>query len=237
MKKLLLAVPKGRILDELNPLLVRMGIIPEKDFFNDASRKIIFATNRDNLAIIKVRSFDVATFVQFGGADLGICGLDVLTEFSSNEIFPILDLGIGKCRLSLAAPNHLPLTTYHKRRSEASSLQSAQLKNQKTGGYLPLNSHLRLATKYPNLTSRHFANLGIQAEIIKLNGAMEIAPKLGLCDYIVDLVGSGQTLKENNLVELEKILDVTSHLIINRTSFKTANQEINELIKLFDASR
>lgn len=215
MKKLLLAIPKGRILDELNPLLTKAGIIPEKDFFNDSSRKLVFATNLPNLEIIKVRSFDVATFVKFGAADLGICGFDVLQEFASNEIFPVIDLKIGKCRLSLAANKNLPLTTSH----------------------LPLNSHLRIATKYPSLTSRHFANLGIQAETIKLNGAIEIAPQLGLCDFIVDLVSSGKTLHENNMVELQKILDVTSHLIVNRASFKIANREINQLIKIFDEGK
>ncbi len=215
MKKLLLAIPKGRILDELNPLLVKADIIPEKDFFDDSSRKLVFSTNLENLEIIKVRSFDVATFVKFGAADLGICGFDVLEEFSSNEIFPILDLGIGKCRLSLAGTNN----------SEQKENRIANL------------SHIRIATKYPSLTSRYFANLGIQAETIKLNGAIEIAPQLGLCDFIVDLVSSGKTLAENNMVELQKILDVTSHLIVNRASFKISNREINQLIKNFDASK
>ena len=211
MKKLLLAVPKGRILKELNPLLKKAGITPEQDFFDDSSRKIVFSTNIKNLEIIKVRSFDVATFVKFGAADLGICGFDVLEEFSSNEIFPVLDLGIGGCRLSLAGESN-----------KAS---------------LATNSHLRIATKYPNLTSRHFATLGIQAETIKLNGAHEIAPQLGLCDFIVDLVNSGKTLADNNMVELQKILDVTSHLIVNRASFKIANREINQLIEILDASK
>lgn len=216
MKKLLFAVPKGRILDELNPLISKAGIIPEKDFFDDSSRKIIFTTNLDNLEIIKVRSFDVATFVKFGGADFGVCGLDVLEEFPSNEIFPILNLGIGRCRVSLAGSKNSELVTN------------------------PLNlnsySHLRIATKYPSLSSRHFAKFGIQAETIKLNGAIEIAPKLGLCDFIVDLVSSGKTLTENNMIELEKILDVTSYLIVNRTSLKTSNHQINKIIQSFDAN-
>jgi ATP phosphoribosyltransferase len=214
MKKLLFAVPKGRILDELNPLFKKAGIIPEDDFFNDSSRKIIFSTNHQNLEMIKVRSFDVATFVKFGGADLGVCGSDVLEEFPSNEVFSVLDLKIGKCRLSLAG-------------SKNAAINSENLLK---------NSHLRIATKYPNLVNRHFAGLGIQAETVKLNGAIEIAPQLGLCDFIVDLVSSGKTLVENNMVELQKILDVTSRLIVNRASFKVSNREINQLIKSFDAA-
>lgn len=235
MKKLLLAVPKGRILDELNPLLVKAGIIPEKDFFDDSSRKLVFTTNLENLEIIKVRSFDVATFVKFGAADLGICGFDVLEEFSSNEIFPALDLGIGKCRLSLAGK-----TPCHPERNEGpqeSYLTRSFTSFGTTGKGMSGLSHLRIATKYPTLVSRYFANLGIQAETIKLNGAIEIAPQLGLCDFIVDLVSSGKTLAENNMVELQKILDVTSHLIVNRASFKISNREINQLIKVFDASK
>lgn len=216
MRKFLLAVPKGRILQEVNPVFSKAGIIPEPDFFDENSRKIIFKTNLENLEMIKVRSFDVATFVKFGGADLGICGFDVLEEFSSKEIFPILDLSIGKCRLSIAGKktlttNNLLLTTN--------------------------NSHIRVATKYPSITQKYFSNLGIQAEIIKLNGSIEIAPSLNLCDVIVDLVSSGKTLQENDMIELEKILDVTSHLIVNRASFKTANHEINQIIRLIDATR
>lgn len=217
MKKFLFAVPKGRISEELNPLLKKSGIIPESDFFDESSRKIIFKTNRENLEIIKVRSFDVATFVKFGGADLGVCGRDVLEEFPSKEIFPILDLGIGKCRLSIATKKNPRLSTIDYR--------------------LSANSHLRVATKYPEIASKYFSTLGVQAEIIKLNGSIEIAPSLNLCDVIVDLVSSGKTLIENDMVELAKILDVTSHLIVNRTSFKTANHEINQIIKIIDETR
>jgi ATP phosphoribosyltransferase len=209
MRKFLLAVPKGRILQEVNPVFSKAGIIPEPDFFDENSRKIIFKTNLENLEMIKVRSFDVATFVKFGGADLGICGFDVLEEFSSKEIFPILDLSIGKCRLSIAGKK--TLTTN--------------------------NSHIRVATKYPTITQKYFSKKGVQAEIIKLNGSIEIAPSLNLCDVIVDLVSSGKTLQENDMIEFEKILDVTSHLIVNRASFKTANHEINQIIKIIDATR
>lgn len=205
-----MAIPKGRIFEELNPFFEKADLIPEKDFFNESSRKLIFSTNRKNLNLVKVRSFDVATFVKFGAADIGICGSDVLAEFSSPEIFPVLDLGIGKCRLSIAAKKNVELD-------------------------LEKRSHIRIATKYTNFTSRYFADLGIQAEAIKLNGAIEIAPMLKLCDFIIDLVSSGKTLAENEMVELRKILDVSSHLTVNRASFKTANREINQLIRIFDA--
>ena len=220
-KKLLLAVPKGRILDELYPLFARISLIPEKDFFNESSRKLIFKTNRQNLEIVKVRSFDVATFVKFGAADLGICGSDVLEEFSSAEIFPILDLKIGKCRLSIA--------------TKKSSVDGQKLSQSQSD--LRLFSHLRIATKYPAIASKYFSNLGIQAEAIKLNGAIEIAPKLNLCDFILDLVSSGKTLAENDMAEVQKVMDVSSHLIVNRASLKTANHEINQLIKIFDATK
>ena len=212
MKKITFAVPKGRILEELVPLLSKADIIPEADFFNEASRKLVFTTNRKNLELVKVRSFDVATFVKFGAADLGICGLDVLREFSSPEIFPLLDLGIGKCRLSIAAKKSVELD-------------------------LKKRSHIRIATKYTAIASNYFSEMGIQAEAIKLNGSIEIAPKLNLCDFILDLVSSGKTLLENDMVELQRILEVSSYLTVNRTSFKTSNSEINQLIKLFDATR
>jgi ATP phosphoribosyltransferase len=211
MKKITFAVPKGRILEELMPLLTKSDIIPEADFFNESSRKLVFTTNRKNLDLVKVRSFDVATFVKFGAADIGICGLDVLKEFSSSEIFPVLDLGIGKCRLSIAAKKSVELD-------------------------LAKRSHIRIATKYTSIASNYFSELGIQAEAIKLNGSIEIASTLNLCDFILDLVSSGKTLIENDMIELRKILDVSSYLAVNRTSFKTANQEINQLIKTFDAA-
>lgn len=210
MKKILFAVPKGRILKELKLVFEKAGIIPEDDFFNEDSRKIVFATNFENLEIVKVRSFDVATFVQFGACDVGVCGKDVVEEFSSQEIFSMIDLKIGKCRLSIAAPNE-------NKDAEIDKL-----------------SHVRIASKYVNLTKKFFVKKGIQAEVVKLNGAMEIAPELGLSNFIVDLVDSGKTLKENNMFELEKIMDVSSYFIVNRTSFKTKNQEINSLIELLN---
>ncbi len=211
MKKNLLAVPKGRILEELVPLFSKIGLVPEADFFNESSRKLIFATNFDNLEVVKVRSFDVATFVKFGAADIGICGKDVLAEFSSNEIFEVLDLGIGKCRLAIAAKKSKNLN-------------------------LDIISHIRVATKYVEVARNFFSQKAVQVEAIKLNGSIEIAAQLGLCDYILDLVSSGKTLQENQMVELMKVMDVSSYLIINRASFKTKNSEINKFIKLFDAA-
>lgn len=213
MKKIILAIPKGRILQDLIPLFNKISLKIESDFYNDNSRKLVFTTNFAFLEVVKVRSFDVATFVKFGGASLGICGLDVLKEFSSQEILPILDLNIGKCRLSIAS-------------------QIDKINNHENDWHQ--KSHLRIATKYPNIANNYFANLGIQTEIIKLNGAIEIAPKLQLCDYILDLVSSGKTLQENNMVEIKKIFDVSSYLVVNRNSLKTNSQFINQIINIFD---
>lgn len=208
--ELVLALPKGRILKELRPVLRRVGIEPEAAFDDNDSRLLRFSTNVPNLSIIRVRSFDVATFVAFGAAHLGVAGSDVLMEFDFAELYAPLDLGIGKCRLSVAEPVAL------------------------SEGDDPARwSHVRVATKYPELTKRHFAERGVQAECIKLNGAMELAPTLGLCRRIVDLVSTGSTLKANGLVEIEKIMDVSSRLIVNRAAFKTRSDEISRWIDLF----
>ncbi|HZH27666.1 MAG TPA: ATP phosphoribosyltransferase [Azospirillaceae bacterium] len=207
---LVLALPKGRILKELRPILARAGIVPEPDFDDGDSRKLQFATNLPHLTIVRVRSFDVATFVAFGAAHLGVAGNDVLMEFDYPEIYAPLDLGIGKCRLSVAAPAEM------------------------VGIDDPVRwSRIRVATKYPEVTRRHFERRGVQAECIKLNGAMELAPALGLCRRIVDLVSSGATLKANGLVEVEKIADVTSRLIVNRAAFKTRPAEMQAWITGF----
>ncbi len=211
--KLILAVPKGRILDELMPLLKACDIIPEDDFTNDKSRKLQFTTNHAGLDIIRVRAFDVATFVAYGGAHMGVVGSDAIEEFSYSEIYAPLDLNIGHCRLSVAMPEE-----------EAKKDDPRQW------------SHIRVATKYPALTARHFAKRGVQTECIKLNGAMEIAPALGLARRIVDLVSTGSTLKANNMVEIEKILDVSSRLIINRSTQKTRSEDINHWVEAFRAA-
>ncbi len=207
-EQMILALPKGRILKEVMPIIRGAGIIPEPDFDNPKSRKLTFATNHPHLKIIRVRSFDVATFVAFGAAQIGVAGNDVLLEFDYPEIYAPLDLNIGHCRLSVAELSALSKTDDPSRWS-----------------------HIRVATKYPNLTRKHFARRGVQAECIKLNGAMELAPSLGLCRRIVDLVSTGATLKANGLVEVEKIMDITSRFIVNRTAFKTRNDEISEILK------
>jgi len=208
--KLVLALPKGRILKEVMPIVRAAGIEPEADFDDPSSRKLTFSTNHDTLEIIRVRSFDVATFVAFGAAHLGVAGADVLMEFDSPEIYAPLDLGIGYCRMSIAEPKALgdeddPSTW----------------------------SHVRVATKYPEITKKHFAKRGVQAECIKLNGAMELAPALGLCDRIVDLVSTGDTLRANGLVEVEIIAEITSRLAVNRTAWKTQPTAISHWIKKF----
>lgn len=210
MDDLTIALPKGRILDEVMPLLLKTGIEPEPDFFNEKSRALKFATNHSHIHIIRVRSFDVATFVAFGAAQLGVAGLDVLMEFDYGEIYAPLDLKIGYCRMAVAEPADL----------------SADDDPSKW-------SHIRVATKYPHVTQNHFAARGVQAECIKLNGAMELAPSLGLCQRIVDLVSSGATLKANGLVEVEHIADISSRLIVNRTALKTRAVEIKGWIDRF----
>ncbi len=194
---LTLAVPKGRILAELAPVFARVGITPEAGFFDEGDRRLQFATDDPGVRLIRVRSFDVATFVAFGAAQAGVAGSDVLMEFDYPEIYAPLDLNIGHCRLSLAEPADAP----------ADDLARA--------------SHVRIATKYPNVTARYFAEKGIQAECIKLNGAMELAPSLGLARRIVDLVSSGKTLAANGLREAETIAPVSSRLIVHRAAFKT----------------
>jgi ATP phosphoribosyltransferase len=202
-EKLILALPNGRIMAEVMPLLRGAGIEPEAEFDDPATRKLQFATSHPGLDIIRTRSFDAATFVAFGAAHLGVAGNDVLMEFDYAELYAPLDLGVGKCRISVAEP--VELAGHDDPRSW---------------------SHVRVATKYPQITRRHFASRGVQAECIKLNGAVELAPTLGLCHRIVDLVSSGATLKANGLVEVEHIADVTSRLIVNRAALKTRYEEV-----------
>ncbi len=207
---LVLALPKGRILDEAMPLVRAAGIEPEPDFDNPKSRALRFRTNHPHIDIIRVRSFDVATFVAFGAAQLGIAGNDVLMEFGYPELYAPLDLGIGKCRLAVAEPTALAGTDDPSRWS-----------------------HIRIATKYPHITAEHFAARGVQAECIKLNGAMELAPSLGLCRLIVDLVSTGSTLRANGLVEVEHIADISSRLVVNRAALKTRPEEIAGWVESF----
>jgi len=209
-EKLILALPKGRILGEVMPLLGRAGIEIERAFADPEARQLRFATNHRGLEVIRVRNFDVANFVAFGAAHLGVAGNDVLMEFEYPEIYAPLDLRVGYCRLVVAAPA------------------------EDVGRDDPARwSHVRIATKYPEITRRHFAARGVQAECIKLNGAMELAPSLGLSRQIVDLVQTGATLKANGLVEIERIAEVTSRLIVNRPALKTRADEVTGWIDRF----
>lgn len=209
-RKLVLALPEGRILREVMPLVRSAGIEPEPAFDDGDARQLRFATNRPDIDVVRVRSFDVATFVAFGAAQLGVAGADVLMEFDYPEIYAPLDLGIGRCRLAVAEPEDMVA------RDDPATW-----------------SHVRVATKYPSLTARHFAARGVQAECIKLNGAVELAPELGLCRRIVDLVSSGATLAANGLVEVELIAEVTSRLAVNRAAWKTRADEIGTWIERF----
>lgn len=205
-ERLTFAIPKGRILDEALPVMARAGVVPEDAFHDKANRSLKFDTTRDDMRLIRVRAFDVATFVAHGAAQLGIVGSDVIEEFDYADLYAPVDLDIGHCHLAVAEPKGA----------------------QATGGA----SHLRVATKYPNLTRRHFEARGIQAECVKLNGAMEIAPELGLASRIVDLVSSGQTLRDNGLVETSKIMDISARLIVNRTALKT-DPRVGALVEAF----
>lgn len=209
-ENLVLALPKGRILEEIMPLLNRAGIEPESAFIDASSRKLRFSTNHANLDIVRVRSFDIATFILFGAAHFGIAGLDVLMEFDNPQIYSPVDLKVGHCRMIVAEPIDMAPDDNPQRWS-----------------------HIRIATKYPEITRRYFSSRGVQAECIKLSGALEIAPSMGLCSRIVDLVSTGSTLKANGLVEVEEISKITSRLAINRAALKTRPDSINYWIKIF----
>ncbi|MBS7790516.1 ATP phosphoribosyltransferase [Roseococcus sp. SDR] len=210
---LILALPKGRILKELRPVLARAGIVPAADFADEDSRRLRFETNDPMLDVVRVRPFDVATFVAHGGAQIGVCGGDVLMEYDTDQIYAPLDLGLGRCRVSVA--------------------EQAVTAGQDDPSRW---SRIRVATKYPNIARRHFSARGVQAEVVHLNGAMELAPSLGLSRVIVDLVQTGSTLKANGLVETEVIAHVTSRLIVNRTALKTRPEEIAGWIARFRAA-
>lgn len=213
-RPLTFAIPKGRILDEALPLMARAGVVPEAEFHDKKSRALSFACEADpiwgsDMRLIRVRAFDVATFVAHGAAQVGIVGSDVIEEFAYSDLYAPVDLDIGHCRLSVAEP-----------------VESRAADNRA--------SHLRVASKYPNLTRRHFEKLGIQAEVVKLNGAMELAPGLGLASRIVDLVSTGKTLKDNGLVETSVILDISARLIVNRAALKT-DERVGALVDRFRA--
>ena len=196
-----IAVSKGRILTESLPLLARIDVRPLDD--PDTTRKLIFETNHAEIRLIVIRASDVPTYVLNGGADLGIAGKDVLMETDSDNLYEPLDLNIARCRLMLAGSQDAP----------------------------EMSRRLRVATKYVTITRNFFAERGQQVEIIKLYGSMELAPVLGLSDLIVDLVNTGNTLKENGLVALEKIADISSRLIVNKAAMKMKQEVIKPFIK------
>ena len=202
-------MPKGRILAECGPLLAAAGIRPAADYLDDDSRRLRFPTDDPALDLVRVRPFDVATFVAFGAAQIGICGADVLLEHDYPEIYAPLDLGIGLCRISVAEP--------------------AEPADDDPRTW----SRVRVATKYPNIARRHYAQRGIHADVVHLNGAMELAPGLGLTRLIIDLVATGSTLRANGLVETEVIAHVTSRLIVNRTALKTQPEAVGGWIAKF----
>ncbi|MDG2061112.1 MAG: ATP phosphoribosyltransferase [SAR86 cluster bacterium] len=195
----ILALPKGRILESVLPLLEKTEFSLKDD--PNLSRKLLLDTKTPNLKIIIIRGWDIPTYVLSGAAHFGVVGKDVLLEKHSNDYFEIADLDIAHCRISLAAP---------------------EIFNNNS-------SKIRVATKYPKFSSDFLATKGIQAETIYLNGSIEIAPSLGLCDAIIDLVATGKTLKENGLKEVEVIKDITSRLIVNKAALKTKNSIADEL--------
>ncbi len=200
-----IALSKGRILEEALPLFARAGIRPVEDPLT--SRKLVFETTLSDVRLVVIRAADVPTYVQFGAADLGVAGKDVLREYDGDGLYELADLGIARCRLVVAEPRGL---------AERDDPRSW--------------TRLRIATKYVNITRRHFAAKGIQTEIIKLYGTMELAPLVGLCDRIVDLVSSGATLRANNLVEVESIADVSAWLVANKAAMKMKRASLKRVI-------
>ena len=207
MSKIIIAIPRGRIIRELKAILMKTTFAPEAEMFDDKSRKLTFLSKNKNVNFIKVRAFDACTFVAFGAAQVGIAGEDVIKEFDYSEIYAPVELNIGHCRLSVAALKTL-------------------LKKEDPETW----SNIRVATKYPNISKEYFANKGIQVEAIKLNGSMELAPSLNMCRRIVDLVSTGATLKANGLKEIDEIMKVQSKLIINRSAYKTNNKKIQTIM-------
>ncbi len=202
---LTIALSKGRILEQALPLLARAGVKPKDDPAN--GRKLILDTNRADTKLVIIRATDVPTYVQFGAADIGIAGKDVLMETDGAGLYELLDLGIARCRLAVAEPADLA----------ASDDPQAW-------------TRLRIATKYVNITKRHFAAKGIQTDIIKLYGSMELAPLSGLSDRIVDLVSTGKTLKANGLVEVEHIADISARLVVNKAAMKMKATAVKKLV-------
>jgi ATP phosphoribosyltransferase len=203
-----LALSKGRIFDETLPLLRAAGVEVLED--PERSRKLILPTNRADLRVVLVRATDVPTYVQYGGADLGVTGLDTLIEHGSQGLYQPLDLNIARCRVSVAVRSDFDY---------ASAVRQG--------------SRLRVATKYVSIAREFFAAKGVHVDLIKLYGSMELAPLTGLADAIVDLVSTGGTLKANQLVEVERIMDISSRLVVNQAALKLKQAPIKNLIEVF----
>lgn len=201
---LTIAVSKGRIYEEALPLLAEAGIVPTDD--PKTCRKLILNTTRDDVQLVIIRATDVPTFVEYGAADLGIAGKDVLLEHGADALYEPLDLGIARCRLMTATRKDAP----------------------------PITGRVRVATKFVKIAQRYFASLGIQAEIIKLYGSMELAPLVGLADCIVDLVDTGNTLKANDMEPRDLIMNISSRLVVNKAAMKMKNAAIAELLGHFE---
>lgn len=202
---LTIALPKGRVMKEALKLLAKIGITPPEPM--EESRKLIFGDKKNGLRFLVVKPTDVPTYVEYGSADIGIAGKDVLLE-QGRDIYEPLDLKIGRCRMMVAEPKELSA------KDDPSQWTS-----------------IRVATKYPNITERYFASKGIQAELIKLYGSIELAPLTGLSERIVDLVDTGETLRQNGLVEVEEIMKISSRLVVNRASLKIKGARIAEIIE------
>jgi ATP phosphoribosyltransferase len=208
MASISIALSKGRIFDETAPLLARVGIRPKAN--PDTSRKLVIATNRRDLQLIVVRASDTPTYVQHGGADLGIAGRDILVEHGGAGLYQPVDLGIARCRMMVAVRKGFDYA-----------------------GAVNQGARLRVATKYVNTTREHFSAKGVHVDLIRLYGSMELAPLTGLADAIVDLVASGRTLRENGLVAVEEILPVSARLIVNQAALKTKRSALQPLIDAF----
>ena len=208
---LTLALSKGRIFEETLPLLAAAGIRVTED--PEKSRKLILPTNRDDVRVVLVRATDVPTYVQYGGADLGVAGKDVLLEHGGEGLYQPLDLNIAKCRMSVAVRDDFDYASAVKQ-----------------------GSRIRVATKYTEVARQHFADKGVHVDLIKLYGSMELAPLTGLADAIVDLVSTGSTLKANRLVEVERIMDISSRLVVNQAALKLKRDLLRPLIDTFAAA-
>ena len=203
-----LALSKGRIFDETMPLLAAAGIKVLED--PETSRKLILPTNQPNVRVVMVRATDVPTYVQYGGADIGVTGKDTLIEHGGQGLFRPLDLNIAKCRVSVAVRNDFDYAHAVKQ-----------------------GSRLKVATKYTEIAREFFASKGVHVDLIKLYGSMELAPLTGMADAIVDLVSTGNTLKANNLIEVERIMDISSHLVVNQAALKLKQAPLRHIIDAF----